>query len=135
MPTIEAIQTTTGSRAAVWALLEDVSAWARWGAWTESEVEGGGPQQPGAVRVLVKKPYRMRELITDWVPEERMGYEVLEGMKVTGYQATVTLEEAEGGGTRIRWHSTYERAGALTAIVLRLAVRDACKRLAKGAAA
>jgi hypothetical protein len=133
MPTIDATATTTGSHTAVWALLEDVSAWPRWGAWTHAEVEGGGPQQPGAVRVLVKRPYRMRERITEWEPGQRMGYEVLEGMKVTGYQATVTLDEADGGGTRIRWHSTYERAGALTAFVLRLAVRDACKRLAKAA--
>jgi hypothetical protein len=135
MPGIDATATTAGSRAAVWALLEDVSAWPRWGSWTHAEVEGGGPQQPGAVRVLVKKPYRLRERITDWVPEQRMGYEVLEGMKVTGYQATVTLDDADGGGTRIRWHSTYERAGAFTALVLRLAVRDACKRLARAAAA
>src|SRR5215213_55626 len=135
MPTIDAGATTSGSRAAVWALIEDVSAWSRWGSWTASEVEGGGAQQPDAVRVLVKKPYRMRERITDWVPEERMGYEVLEGMKVRGYRATVTLEETPGGGTQIHWHSTYEHAGPFTAMVLRLAVRDACKRLAKAAAA
>jgi hypothetical protein len=39
-----------------------------------------------------------------------------------------------GGGTLIRWRSTYERARPTTAIVLRLAVRDACRRLAKAAA-
>ncbi len=133
MPTIEAQATTSGSPAAVWALLEDESKWTQWGAWTESGVEGGAKHGPGVVRTLVKKPYRLRELVTDWVPNERMGYELLEGMKVQGYRATVSLEAAPQGGTVVRWRSTYEKAGPLTAAILRLAVRDACKRLAKAA--
>lgn len=48
---------------------------------------------------------------------------------------TVTLEDAPGGGTVIRWRSEYERAGPLTTLLLRLAVRDSCKRLAKAASA
>jgi hypothetical protein len=47
--------------------------------------------------------------------------------------AEVTLEETVHGGTVVRWRSTYDRAGPLTALVLRLAVRDACRRLAKAA--
>jgi hypothetical protein len=133
MRSIEAEATTTGSPSAVWALLADASAWAQWGAWSKVEVEGGGQQGPDAVRVLVKAPFRLRERITGWVPGERMGYELLEGMRVQGYRAEVTLEEAVQGGTVVRWHSTDDRAGPLTALVLRLAVRDACKRLAKAA--
>jgi hypothetical protein len=34
----------------------------------------------------------------------------------------------------VRWSSTYESAGPVTAFVLRMAVRDACRRLAKAAA-
>jgi hypothetical protein len=64
-----------------------------------------------------------------------MAYELLDGMRVRGYRATVTLERAPEGGTVVRWRSTYERAGPLTALVLRLAVRDACRRLAKAASA
>jgi hypothetical protein len=117
----------------VWALLSDASSWTGWGSWSEVFVEGGGEQRPGAVRVVVRKPFRVRERITDWEPERRMGYEVVEGMKVRGYRATVTLEPAADGGTTIRWHSTYEHAGPFTATVLRLAVRDTCKRLARAA--
>ena len=135
MKTIDAEATTTAPPAAVWALLEDAGAWARWGSWSEVGVEGGGPHEPGAIRYLVKKPYRIRERVTDWVPEQRMGYELLEGMKVEGYSATVTLEPTAAGGTTIRWHSTYDKAGPFTALVLRMAVRDSAKRLAKAAAA
>jgi hypothetical protein len=45
----------------------------------------------------------------------------------------VTLEDAAGAGTVIRWRSEYDSAGLLTALVLRLAVRDSCKRLARAA--
>jgi hypothetical protein len=133
MKTIEATATTTASRAAVWALLADASRWTEWGAWTKSGVEGGGEQREGAVRTLTKWPYDLRELITEWVPEQRTSYELLEGMPVTGYRSTVTLEDAPEGGTLVRWRSTYERARPTTAIVLRLAVRDSCRRLAKAA--
>jgi hypothetical protein len=133
--TIDAVATTTGSRADVWALLADASTWSQWGSWSESAVEGGGEHGPGAVRVLVKKPFRLRERITDWAPDERMGYDLIDGMNVRGYHATVTLADLPGGGTMIRWHSTYRRAGPVTAVILRLAVRDACKRLANAAAA
>ncbi len=70
--------------------------------------------------MLHKAPYRLRELVTDWVPHERTGYELLEGMAVQGYRATVTLEDAGGGGTVIRWRSTYERARPTSAFIQRL---------------
>jgi Polyketide cyclase / dehydrase and lipid transport len=131
--TIEAIETTSGSRDAVWRLLEDARKWAEWGSWSSVEVEGGGDQKVGALRVLVNRPFRARERITEWEPGTQFGYELLEGMRVRGYRSTVTLENAPGGGTLIRWVSVYEHAGPLTALLLRLAVRDSCKRLAKAA--
>jgi hypothetical protein len=56
-------------------------------------------------------------------------------MNADGYRSTLTLEDAPGGGTVIRWRSEYERAGPFTALVLRAAVRDSCKRLARAASA
>ncbi len=135
MKTIEAEARSSGSPQAVWALLDDPSRWTQWGAWSDVHVEGGAPHGPGAVRVLHRWPFKVRERITDWVPGERMGYELLSGMHVRGYRATVTLEPRPEGGTVVRWRSTYEHAGPLTALMLRLAVRDACGRLAKAASA
>ncbi len=132
MRTIEATATASAPPGAVWALLEDASRWSQWGSWTAVEVEGGGPQEPGAVRVLVRPPLRVRERITEWVPGERMAYELLDGMRVRGYRATVAVEP-RGVGTVVRWRSTYESADPVTALVLRLAVRDACRRLARAA--
>ncbi len=134
MKTIEAVATSAGSRDAVWALLADAAKWPEWGSWTEGSVEGGGALGPGALRVLAGRGFRVRERITAWEPGEKLGYEMLEGMKVDGYRSEVTLAEAPEGGTLVRWRSTYEHAGPLTAVILRLAVRDSCKRLAKAAA-
>ena len=135
MGTIEAQSRTTGSPADVWALVADATTWARWGSWSKVEVEGGGPQVPGALRVLVTGPIRVRERITEVVPGEKLGYELLEGLRVRGYRSEITLEPAPGGGTVVRWRSTYEHAGPLTTLLLRLAVRESCRRLAKAASA
>jgi hypothetical protein len=131
---IEASATTTAAREAVWRLIADASTWSTWGPWSSVEIEGGGEHGLGAVRVLTQRPFRLRERVTEWVPRERMGYELLEGMNVRGYRSVVTLEDAPRGGTRVRWRSTYERAGLLTALLLRLAIRSVCARLAKAAA-
>lgn len=133
MKTIEAEATTPASRDQVWALLEEASSWAEWGSWSSVEVDGGGPQGVGVERTLVRRPYRVRERITEWEPARRHSYELLEGMSARGYRSTVTLDDAPGGGTVIRWRSEYENAGPFTAFVLRAAVRDSCKRLAKAA--
>ena len=133
MKTIESVASMSGPRRAVWALLEDAPRWAEWGSWSSVEVEGGGDQDVGALRVLVTRRFRVRERITEIDPGRRFGYELLEGMRVRGYRSTVALEDAPGGGTVIRWLSVYGRAGPLTALLLRLAVRDSCRRLAKAA--
>jgi hypothetical protein len=131
--TIEAEATTPASRDQVWALLEEASSWAEWGSWSSVEVDGGGPQGVGVERTLVRRPYRVRERITEWEPARRHSYELLDGMSARGYRSTVTLDDAPAGGTVIRWRSEYESAGPFTAFVLRAAVRDSCKRLAKAA--
>ena len=135
MKTIEAVETTSGSRDEVWALLADGPAWAQWGSWSDVEIEGEAAQGLGTVRVLVRRPFRTRERITEWEPGRLLGYAVLGGLSVRGYRARVTLEDAPEGGTTIRWRSTYEHAGPFTTLMLRAAVRDACKRLAKAASA
>jgi hypothetical protein len=131
--TIDAQATTPAPPSAVWDQLADVSKWTQWGSWSEVEVEGGAEHGPGVIRRLKRWPYTLRERVTDWEPGSKMGYELLDGMAVQGYRATVTLEPTPEGGTTVRWHSTYESARPTTAVILRLAVKDSCKRVAKAA--
>ena len=132
MKTLEATRKTSAPPSAVWALLSDGPAWADWGAWSESTVEGGGELAPGKVRMLYARPFRVRERITEMVPDERMAYEMLDGMRIEGYTSEITLEPS-GGGTLVRWRSQWAKGNPVHALVLRLAIRDACRRVAKAA--
>jgi hypothetical protein len=49
-----------------------------------------------------RDPLRARERVTDWAPRERMGYELVDGMRVRGYTAEMTLEKNAQGGTLVR---------------------------------
>jgi uncharacterized protein YndB with AHSA1/START domain len=133
MKTVEAAATTPASRDAVWRLIADESQWPLWGRWSRVEIEGGGVHGLGAVRRLVQRPFTVRERVTEWEPGSRMSYDLLEGMNAHGYHATVTLEDAPGGGTTIRWTSSWESADPITAFLLRAATRDTVKRMAKAA--
>ncbi len=132
MKTIDASAVSDDSPEVVWNRLADVTQWTQWGPWSSVEIEGGGEHGPGAIRVLVKRPLRLRERVTKWEPGEAMGYELIDGMNVTGYEAEARLVALEGGGTEVNWHAEYERAGLPTTLLLRAAIRDVCKRVAKG---
>ena len=106
MNTVEASATTSATRSQVWRLIADESLWPVWGRWSSVEIEGGGAHGLGAVRRLVQRPFTVRERVTEWLPDERMSYELLDGMHARGYRATASLEDAPGGGTIVRWSST-----------------------------
>jgi uncharacterized protein YndB with AHSA1/START domain len=133
--TFEATATTSAPPAAVWALLADQSAWARWGTWSEATVEGGGELRPGVVRELYARPFRVRERITAMEPDRRMAYDMVDGMRIHDYSSEITLEQGDGAGTLVRWRSQYGKANPVHAMIVRLAIRDACRRVAKAAAA
>jgi hypothetical protein len=129
MRTIEAAARTSGSRADIWSLLADASTWTQWGSWSRVADSGGQARYASSsMRHFVSASGSPR------LPTGRMAYE-LDGTHVPGYRAEVTLEEETHGGTVVRWRLTYERSDPLTALVLRLPVSDACKRLAKAASA
>jgi Polyketide cyclase / dehydrase and lipid transport len=132
MKTIDASATSADPRGVVWQRLADVSQWPVWGPWSSVAIEGGADHGPGAVRVLVKRPLRLRERVTGWEPEVSMSYELLEGMNVDGYRAEVRLTDLPDGGTEVRWHSEYERAGLIAGRILKAAVPDVCRRVAAG---
>ena len=81
MKTIEATEPASATPARVWALLADGEQWPRWGSWSALELEGGGEQREGAVRVLVRRPYRVRERINEMRPPRRFAYELVDGMR------------------------------------------------------
>jgi uncharacterized membrane protein len=109
---IEASAHSSASREAVWALLRDIETWQDWGTWSSTTVHqpapGEDPQGVGVVRRLRQAPVTNLERVTELVPNERLSYELVEGLPFENYRATVQLSEAPGGGTDINWRAEFD---------------------------
>lgn len=97
-------------RERVWELLTDTASWAEWAPFKTAEVATPGPDEPegvGMVRRLGRGMGQVTvERITEFDRPERFGYELVSGVPVRDYRATVRLVET-GAGTRIEWRSTF----------------------------
>jgi uncharacterized membrane protein len=109
---IEASAHSSASREAVWALLRNIETWQDWGTWSSTTVHqpapGEDPQGVGVVRRLRQAPVTNLERVTELVPNERLSYELVEGLPFENYRATVQLSEAPGGGTDINWRAEFD---------------------------
>jgi len=106
--------TTTGSPAAVYALLSDGSTWPEWSPIGSFELEKPGVGTPegagegiGAVRIFTTGRVRSRERVVAAQPNELFSYTLISGLAVRDYRAVVTLRPS-GDGTLIHWRSTFK---------------------------
>jgi hypothetical protein len=139
--TIDVRARSAAAPEAVMALLTDGASWPSWSGHDSFElVEPGvdGGEGVGAVRVFRRGRVASRERIVELVPGRRLGYELLSGMPLRDYRATVDLTP-DGGGTEIRWRSSFSPkvpgTGWLYAGALRIFIRRAAEGLARHAAA
>jgi hypothetical protein len=136
------VATTTVAAApidAVWARLADITTWSTWGQWNETTRDREGVPAPdgvGALRRFRRGRRTHTEEVVAFEPPRRLAYEVREGLPVRDYHAEVTLEPV-GGGTRIRWETTFDGAnpvgGAAVHLVLKRFFPEAARRLAGAA--
>jgi uncharacterized protein YndB with AHSA1/START domain len=109
---IEASAHSNASREAVWALLRDIETWQDWGTWSSTTVHqaapGDDPQGVGVVRRLRQAPVTNLERVTELVPNERLSYELVEGLPFENYRATVQLADGTAGGTDITWRAEFD---------------------------
>ena len=99
-------------RERVWALLADARGWSNWARFTKSDLEREGDPPPdgvGAIRNFGTGFSKSREEVVEFEPPRRFAYRLLKGLPLEDYLAVVTLDE-DGDGTRITWHSTFERS-------------------------
>jgi len=107
---VQAIGDTTADAGAVYTLLKDSStypAWSRIGSFEAVRPGRGGPHEAGARRIFHTGPIRAYEEIVELVPNRRLSYVLLSGLPLRDYKSDVDLEPLAGGGTRVRWHSTF----------------------------
>src|SRR5580658_10375113 len=100
---------TTGDPMAVYALLADGSTWPEWsplGAFELVAPGQGSAEGVGAVRRFTTGRFTSTERVVECRPGEVFSYELVRGLPLRDYRAVVTLTP-EGGGTTIRWRSTF----------------------------
>ena len=122
----------------VYAMLLDRPAWPSWSPLEsfEPETDGAdGPRSVGAIGTFVTGKSRSREEIVELVPDRRLSYRLLSGLPLNGYRADVDLAPSAGGGTDIRWHSTFTAARPGTGWIYRLALGRFINHTVRGLAA
>ena len=122
-------------RSEVWKKLSDLEGWHEWGPWTKTALDGEIRTMVSDRKRLTGKPYVMKERVAALVPEERFEYDLLSGLPVKNYHGTVTLSDAEGGGTDIHWASRFDPPwgplGGLWRGAMLKVITDVSERLAK----
>ena len=122
-------------RSEVWAKLADLEGWHEWGPWTKTTRDGDIRTMVSERTRLTGKPYVMTERVTTLEAEERLEYELLSGLPIKNYTAEVTLADAPGGGTDIRWASSFKSPwpffGGLWRGAMLKVIRDVSEQLAK----
>jgi Polyketide cyclase / dehydrase and lipid transport len=107
---VESVGTAKTNPDVVWALLEDVAAYPRWGPWDATGYERPGDDAPhgvGAVRWLRLGRTTTVERILAVEPGRWQAYTVVRGIPVRNYRAEVTLTPT-ADGTHIRWAATWD---------------------------
>ena len=106
--------------ATVWKLIGDFNALDVWlppvlGSALASNTRQGNGTAPGAIRVLdlVGNARVTEKLVGYDGTRHRYSYAFIESpLPVKNYVATIELSAAPGGRTLIKWHSTFDAAGA-----------------------
>lgn len=121
--------------ATVWDVVSDHPGMARWTPLRRVEMEAGGTPDPhgvGAVRALHLVGPPIREEVTGFEPERRLGYRLLSGLPARDYTGEIVLEPT-GPGTRIRWTISFTPAVPGAQFAISAGIRTAAKALAKEA--
>jgi len=128
--------TTSAKAADLYALLADVPAWVSWAPLVSHAtfVRQGTPDPTGAGavrRVGGLGVISVDEEILEAVPGRKQRYTATRGLPVSAYDATVEFDDAEGR-TRLTWTSTFTAKPAVLGPVLKVLLRAAIGRLARG---
>lgn len=135
---IDVTASTSADPAAVYALLADGATWPAWSPIGSFALERPGPdggEGVGAIRVFRTGRTTSREEIVELVPDQQLSYVLRSGLAVRDYRADVELTPAAGGGTTIRWRSSFHPKVPGTGWLYRYALTRFITRCAEGLAA
>ncbi|MBK5287638.1 MAG: SRPBCC family protein [Acidimicrobiia bacterium] len=130
---------TTAAPEMVWRWLADASSWSQWTKLSRTVLEREGSPEPdgvGAVRKFTRSGGSSREEVVAFDPPRHFAYELRSGLPIRNYRSDVRLTP-EGTGTRISWHSEFDRkypgTGALMRRLIRFVLSDISASLVRHA--
>jgi hypothetical protein len=129
--------TSEAPASALYRLLADGRSWPAWADLEECEPEGVAPGVPESVGT-VRRSKRGRtvgfDLVTELVPDRRLGYEHVKGLPVRDYVASVDLAPAQDGGTTIVWQASFKPKIPGTGLLLQRGIEEFLGNCARGLA-
>jgi uncharacterized protein YndB with AHSA1/START domain len=131
MVSITRITELEASPSTVWTLLTDTTAWPRYAPVRSVEIERPGTTDPngvGQIRAIETWAGTVREEVTEFEPEHRIGYELLSGAPVSDYRGTIVLEPA-GAGTRYVWAIEFHARWYLVPLLAVITKRTVSKTI------
>lgn len=136
---VEIVRETTASPETVWRWLADASSWSQWSKLTDTRLEREGVPAPdgvGAIRRFARSGGSSREEVVVFDPPRHFAYVLLRGLPINNYRSDVTLEPT-GTGTKIHWHSEFDRklpgTGHGMSAFIRFVLTDICSSLIRRA--
>lgn len=99
---------STADASTVYRILRDRPSWPSWSALGRYEFVSGTEGELDAVCAFVTRRIRSVERLVELVPDRRLSYELVEGMPMRDYRATIELVPEPSGGTLITWTSTFD---------------------------
>jgi Polyketide cyclase / dehydrase and lipid transport len=110
----------------------DSSTWPAWTPIDHFELErAGGGDGVGEIRRFKNGRVTVREEIVERSAGRRLSYALLSGLAVRDYRADIDLTPT-GGGTDIRWHTTFRSKVPGMGPVYRWALGKATKQFVDG---
>lgn len=108
---VEASAQSAASAEIVYDVASDSSRYPEWsiiGAFEHVRSGAAGRYGVGSQRIYRTWPLRLLEEVTELIPGRRVSYTVLRGMPFRNYHSSIDITPLDGGGSAIRWHSTFD---------------------------
>jgi len=128
---------STAAPEAVWRLVADHRTWTSWAGFHQASLEREGDPAPdgvGALRRFKRGLVTSREEVVRFDAPHHFAYELRSGLPLRDYHADITLTELPGGGTRIRWASSFDGSFPLVGALIRPGLQRLIAKLARNLA-
>jgi len=134
--TFHTVRVVEASQAVVWSVLIDYAGMTKWAGASSVPMErsgAGDPRGVGAIPVLESRRGTIREEITEFDPQRRIGHRILSGLPADNYHGVIELTPRDGS-SEISWTVRFEPrtlAGPVVGAVIKSVVQGIVDRFVR----